>query len=134
MPAIRGIYYEHPQTSEPGIWIWCTWGDVVGFSQTELDSIRLTGNPSMRTQQFKSFLESELQAACERRETLIGWTLQELQDKAANPPPYTDVDVGASERVIQPFVITITPIELEPPRRLQIEVSDGAYTSNTRYG
>lgn len=133
MPALRGVYYEHPQTGEPGIWIWCAWGDVVGMSQAQLDSIRLTGNQAMKEQAFKQFVEAELQAACERRQTLVGWTLQDLQDKAADPPPYTDIDVDAEERIITPFVITVTPISIDIPRRIQIEVSDGAHTSNSRY-
>lgn len=26
MPAIRGIYYSHPLTGEPGLWVMLAWG------------------------------------------------------------------------------------------------------------
>ena len=136
MPAIRGIYYNHPQTDEPAIWIWCAWGDkpIIGISQEQLDRIKLVGSPTNREIVLKSAVEKGLLDACEHRISLVGWTTQELEDKAAKPAPYTTVDVGTGQLVIQPIVITITPLSLDSPRRLQIEVSDGAYTSNTKYG
>lgn len=136
MPVIRGIYYKHPKTGEPGIWIWCAWGDqpIIGISQTQLDSIKLVGSPANRQIVFKSTVEGGLLAGCEHRKALVGWTTEELEQKAANPAPYTTIDVATSEMVIQPLVISITPISLDTPRRLQIEISDGAYTSDTRYG
>lgn len=136
MPAIRGIYYEHPQTGEPGIWIWAAWGDnpVLGVSQTLLDRIRLVGSPETRRTVLKVATESGLLAVCEHRIALVGWTTEELTAKALDPAPYTTINVGASEMVIQPLVITVTSLNTDIPRRVQIEVSDGAYTSNTRYG
>lgn len=136
MPAIRGIYYRHPQTDESGIWIWGAWEEnpLMGISQTRLDSIKLVGSPAKRQLALKLAAQSTLLAGCEHRLKLVGWAPQELEAKAADPEPYTTIDVNTSEMVIQPIVITVTPISLDIPRRLQIEVADGAYTSDTRYG
>jgi hypothetical protein len=88
----------------------------------------------MKELAFKQYIEAELNAACQRRQSLIGYTLEQLEAKATDPPPYCEVDVGAEELIVNPFSITVTPISIDSPRRLQLEVSDGAYTSNTRYG
>jgi hypothetical protein len=134
MPAIRGIYYNHPQTSEEGIWVWTSWGDIVGFSQTQLDSVKLTGNQAMQELAFKQYVEAGLNSTCQRIKALIGYTTEELDAKAAAPPPHCTVDTNTAEMIINPFVITVTPLSIKSPRRLQIEISDGAYTSNTRFG
>jgi len=61
MPAIRGIYYNHPQTDEPGIWIWCDWGNkaIVGISQEQLDKIKLVGNADKRQLMLKTTVEND---------------------------------------------------------------------------
>lgn len=107
---------------------------MIGISQTQLDNIKLVGSSAKKQSALKLGVETTLLAGCEHRLKLVGWTSQELQDKAADPAPYTTIDTDTGEMVIQPIVITITPLSLDIPRRLQIEVSDGAYTSDTRYG
>jgi hypothetical protein len=136
MPAIRGVYYEHPQTGEPGVWIWCAWGNnpVIGFNQAQLDNVRVVGTPENRRLLFKQAVEGGLHAVAKRREALVDWTQEELEAKAADPLPYISIDLDTGERVIQPIVVVVTALSLDSPRSLQIEVSDGAYTLDTRYG
>ena len=39
MPAIRGTYFEHPVTGEPGAWVDLVDGGLVGLPATQFPSI-----------------------------------------------------------------------------------------------
>jgi len=128
MPAIRGVYYNHPLTAEPGIWIWLAWGgdkNIVGLSQTRIESIKLIGNLENRKLILKQVMVADLQTKCELRIALSNWTPEEQLMPVEDYCRIDGTDYVAQMCLIEVEVLSIDPI------RFQITVSDGASRSQT---
>ena len=130
MPAIRGIYYNHPQTGEPGLWIWTAWGDnrIVGRSQTQLEALRpTTGSPASRLATMRQRFKDAFQLELEQRTPLSNWTMEEQA-----MPVEEDCYVDGTDYVAQMCLVDFEVISLNP-LRYQVTVKDGASSSQTKW-
>lgn len=66
MPAIRSVYFKHPQTNADGLWFWLTTDlGIVGQDQTQIAALVPGGSPATRLQRFQTALNAALQRLCE---------------------------------------------------------------------
>lgn len=130
MPAIRGVYYTHPQTGEPGLWVMLLNGNVLGRTTTQLAAMVGTGNTATRMARFKVAAEAYLNVGLEERTPLATLDPGLPAKLGAAPQPYVRID--GSDLVAQSSVATIEVISLSP-LRYQITVSEGASKGEWRY-
>ena len=131
MPAIRGIYYAHPVTGEPGLWVQLLNGNVLGRSDAQIAALRPGGNPGTKSARFRTALIGLLQPLLERRTPLSNWSAEDQAYLIANPEPYCRIE--GSDYVAQESVIDIEILSLDPVR-IQITVSEGASHGQWAYG
>ena len=123
MPAIRGIYYTHPVTDEPGLWVMLLNKTVIGRSDAQIAALRPGGNPGTKVARFRTALIGVLQPFLERRTPLSNWSAEDQAYLIANPEPFCRVDGG--DYVAQESVVDIEVLSLDPVR-IQVTVSEGA--------
>ena len=124
MPAIRGTYYNHPQTGEVGIWVWTAFGSnsIIGLTQTQLLALRPSGTVSTRLARFGEAIRAKLQPMLEVRML----TTSVNPEQVTSPDPFCRVE--GSEFVAQVCVVEIIPISLDPVN-FQITIKDGVSRS-----
>lgn len=130
MPAIIGMFYEHPVTSEPGYWVQLSYiphlgESVIGMSQTEVGDLKLTGNTASRINQLQAAMMNTLLFGSETWDSTAGWTQDEIDDYINNPRPFTRIESGYCKRWPCEFDVQVLDIVA---RTLQISVMDGAST------
>lgn len=137
MPAIRGIYYNHPTTGEAGLWVLLMHGQVRGRTDAELQAYvdNATGTDAEKILQFEQQATDYLQAGMEqtwpKAQFMQGWSQAEQNAWIASPPEFYRLE--GNQVVAKLSVVTVDIIELSP-LRYQITVSNGASGSETKYG
>jgi len=131
MPAIRGVYYAHPQTGESGLWVVLLNGNVLGRTTAQIAAMVGTGNAATRMARLKAAAEAYLNAGLEERTPLATLDPDLPAKLATNPDPYLRID--GTDLVAQPSVATIEVLSLSP-LRYQITISEGASRAEWRYG
>lgn len=129
MPAVRGTYWRHPVTDEPGYWIMLMDGSVVGRTANEIASFIPTGGqPAGRPERFRQTLITALQPLFEETVPL---NAEDLAWYTANPEPFCRVENGS-------YVKRLTVVDVEvyqlSPLRFNVILSNGASGVQTSYG
>ena len=130
MPAIRGVYYSHPTTTELGLWIMLLNGQVVGVSDAQIATLRPgSGSVANRKAGFRTALIGALQPLLEKRTPLSNWSVEDQAALIANPAPFCRID--GTDYVARDSVVDFEIIGLNPVR-VQITISEGA--SRAQFG
>ena len=80
MPVIRDIYYTHPQTGVPGLWLWLVWGNqaIVELSDTQIKTlVPTTDSVTTRPACFRTAMIGAFQPKLKMRIPLSNWTAEE---------------------------------------------------------
>jgi len=88
MPAIRGIYRNHPQTGEAGLWVWLAYGDqrIIGLTETQIT--KLGNTVAKRAPLLKTALQTvsgeEIVIEVFVENGQLNWTIAEGTSKAVS--------------------------------------------------
>ena len=130
MPDISGTYWKHPISGGPGYWI-DTGKGIIGVSATQINDLVPTGAPKTRPARFRQNLINTLQPQLEQRTPLSNWSPEDQAWLIANPAPFCRVEGGF-------YVAQISLVDVEvyslSPLRFNVTISDGASSSQTKYG
>lgn len=84
MPFVRNVYFNHPTTGSPGLWVETTSGlGLVGKARILWPPVQLTGTDEEKRVAFEALLNTALQALFEETITLAG-----------NDPKLTNPEIG----------------------------------------
>lgn len=128
VPAIREVYFTHPQTGGPGLWFDLTTGPgFVGLAQTAISALVPGGNPATRLQRFQDALNAALQALCEVR---IPMASIPADDPIKLVGPEVGCRIDGADYVIRIVGVSIPVVSLGPPIVLgAIMISEAASRS-----
>ena len=131
MPAIRGIYYAHPQTGEPGLWAVLMNGSVIGGTDAQLNAMVPTGgNPATRVERARATIEKWMQDYLTTTRPSSSFTAEDWAWLKLNPEPFCTI--SGQSYVCQESVVSIEVFSIAP-LRYQITISEGASKAVTAY-
>ncbi len=130
MPAIRGLFYNHPTTGVAGLWIQLLNGNIIGRTDAQIAAFVGSGNTATKIARLRTAFKAYMQPLLETRTPMSSFTAEQQTDIIANPQPFYRVD--GTDYVSQDSVIEIEVINLSP-LRYQITISEGASNSTIIY-